>query len=71
MNGIYLTPISGAQNKLRNILKGEYKDWSAVVLRSLDLSKFPLPWASLLGPEGECVFFSDVDRDKASGGPAK
>ncbi len=71
VNGIYLTPISGAQNKLRDILKGEYKDWSTVVLRSLNLKKFALPWASLLGPEGECVFFSDVDREKASGGAAK
>ncbi|CAN5475298.1 hypothetical protein BH20VER3_BH20VER3_21770 [soil metagenome] len=66
INGLYLTPISGSQNQLRDILKGEYKDWAAVILRSVDLQKFPLRWASLLGPEGECVFFSDHDRSKES-----
>lgn len=66
INGMYLTPISGGQNKLRDILKGEYKDWSAVVLRGVDLQKFPLGWATLLGPDAECVFFSDHDRQKAS-----
>ncbi len=66
INGMYLTPISGGQNKLRDILKGEYKDWSTVVLRSVDLQKFPLRWATLLGPDAECVFFSDHDRQKTS-----
>jgi 4-amino-4-deoxy-L-arabinose transferase-like glycosyltransferase len=71
INGIYLTPISGGQNKLHDLLKGEYKDWAAVVLRSVDLQKFPLKWPALLGPESECVFFSDYDRQKSSGESAK
>jgi len=66
INGIYLTPISGSQNNLRDILKGEYKDWSGVILRSVDLQKFPLKWATLLGLENECVFFSDQNRQAAS-----
>ncbi len=28
INAIYLTPISGSQNTLRDILKGEYRDWA-------------------------------------------
>ena len=66
INAIYLTPISGSQNTLRDILKGEYRDWATVILRSIDLQKFPLKWATLLGLENECVFFSDHDRQRIS-----
>ncbi|MGZ5020571.1 MAG: ArnT family glycosyltransferase, partial [Chthoniobacterales bacterium] len=64
IDGLYLTPISGSQNKLGDILKGEYRDWAGVILRSVDLQKFPLKWATLLGLENECVFFSDHDRQR-------
>ena len=67
INGLYLTPISGSQNTLSDIMKGEYKDWAAVILRSIDVQKFPLPWVTLLGLENECMFFSDHDRQKAQG----
>lgn len=66
INAIYLTPISGSQNTLRDILKGDYRDWATVILRTVDLSKFPLKWATLLGLENECVFFSDHDRQRIS-----
>jgi hypothetical protein len=66
VNGLYLTPVSGSQNTLKEILKGEYRDWAAVILRSVPMDKFPLKWATLLGLEGECVFFSDHDRQKAA-----
>jgi len=64
LNGLYLTPISGSQNTLSDILKGEYRDWAPVILRSVDLQKFSLKWATLLGLENECVFFSDHDRQR-------
>jgi hypothetical protein len=64
INGLYLTPVSGSQNTLGDVLKGEYKEWAAVILRSIDIQKFPLPWATLLGLENECVFFSDQDRQR-------
>ena len=64
VNGLYLTPVSGSQNTLSDILKGEYRDWAAVILRSVDLQKFPLKWATLLGLENECVFFSDHARQQ-------
>jgi len=64
VNGLYLTPVSGSQNTLGDILKGEYRDWAAVILRNINLEKFPLKWATLLGLENECIFFSDHDRSK-------
>ena len=67
VNGLYLTPISGSQNTLADILKGEYRDWAGVILRSVDLNRFPLKWATLLGLENECVFFSDRDRTRVPG----
>lgn len=66
LNGLYLTPISGSQNTLGDILKGEYSDWAPLILRSVDLQKFPLKWATLLGLDNECVFFADRDRQRAS-----
>ncbi len=66
LNGLYLTPISGSQNTLADILKGEYRDWAPMILRSVDLQKFPLKWATLLGLENECVFFADRDRQRAA-----
>jgi hypothetical protein len=68
LNAVYLTPVSGSQNTLRDILKGEYRDWATVILRSVDLQKFPLKWATLLGLENECVFFSDHDRQRINTG---
>ncbi len=67
INAIYLTPISGSQNNLKDILKGEYKDWAALILRTVDLKKFPLNFATLLGLENECVLFSNEDRSKIGG----
>lgn len=66
LNGLYLTPISGSQNIFRDIVKGEYRDWAAVIQRTVVIDKFPLKWATLLGLENECVFFSDHDRQKTS-----
>jgi hypothetical protein len=64
LNGLYLTPVSGSDNRLGDIVKGEYRDWAPIILRSVDIQRFPLKWATLLGLEGECVFFADTDRQK-------
>ncbi|MEP6603261.1 MAG: glycosyltransferase family 39 protein [Spartobacteria bacterium] len=69
VNGLYLTPISGSQNTLHDILKGEYRDWASVIQRTIVVEKFPLKWGTLLGLENECVFFSDHDRSKAPAPP--
>lgn len=65
IHGLGLTPISGSQNYLRDILKGEYKDWSGMIGRSGDLQKFPPKWTAL-GLSNECIFFSDQDWQSAS-----
>ena len=63
VNGLYLTPISGTENKFRDIVKGEYKDWSLVIQRNQVLEKFSLKWNTVaLGVDNECIFLSDHDR---------
>jgi hypothetical protein len=70
VNSIYLTPISGTENKFRDIVKGEYKDWSAVIQRTQLIEKFPLKWNTLaVGFEGECIFLSDHDREHSKTTP--
>ena len=70
IKGLYLTPISGTENKLRDIIRGEYGDWASVILRSRSLDQFPLKWQSIaLGSESECIFFSDHDRARVSPAP--
>ena len=64
VNGLYLTPISGTDNKFRDIVKGEYKDWALLIQRTQVLEKFPLKWNTVaLGFENECIFLSDHDRE--------
>ena len=65
VSGLYLTPVSGTDNKLREIVKGEYKDWAPVIQRSQILEKFPLKWNTVaLGLDNECIFLSDHNRDQ-------
>jgi hypothetical protein len=67
--GLYLTPISGSENKLGEITKGEYNGWAAVISRSVNLETFPLKWAVLLGLDNECIFLSDHNRQEAAAKP--
>jgi len=65
VNGLYLTPISGTDNRLRDVVKGDYKEWAAVILRNQVLERFPLKWNTVaLGVENECIFMSDHNRDQ-------
>jgi hypothetical protein len=60
---VYLTPVSGGENKLNDILRGEYSDWSSLILQTADMSKSPFKWGTLeLGYDRECAFLSDHDR---------
>ena len=67
--GLYLTPISGSQNTLGDILKGEYSGWAAVISRTVNLETFPLKWGLLLGLDNECIFLSDHNRQAGSAPP--
>ncbi len=60
--GLYLTPISGSENKYGDIMHGDYADWAAVIQQG-DLGKYPFKWGTLaLGFEKQCEFLSDRDR---------
>ena len=63
INALYLTPISGAQNKFHDIIKGDYQDWATIIQKNPPRERFPLKWGRLLGLEGECLFLSDHDRE--------
>ena len=67
--GLYLTPVSGSQNTLGDILKGEYSAWAPVITRTVNLETFPLKWGVLLGLENECIFLSDHNRQAGSTPP--
>lgn len=64
--GLYMTPISGSENRFGDILKGEYKEWQPVISRTMNLETFPLKWGILLGLENECIFLSDHNRQEGS-----
>ena len=58
---IYLTPISGTENPLADLVSGEYKPWAAFIVRTIDLKTTPYQWSTVLG-QTECVFYADRDR---------
>jgi len=65
ISALYLTPISGSNNKYGDIVKGEYKDWGGIIQHTSNLEKFSLKYPTLaLGVNEECVFISDTDRTK-------
>ena len=63
VNSLYLTPISGSQNKLGDIVRGEYKEWAAAIQRLSSSEKYPFKWGTVLG-DNDCLFLSDYDRSK-------
>lgn len=65
INGLYLTPISGSDNKLSDLMHGEYRDWTTLIVRTSVPEIFPLKWAIRHGAD-ECVFYGDRDRRPAA-----
>ncbi|MBU3666569.1 MAG: hypothetical protein FGM15_11940 [Chthoniobacterales bacterium] len=62
INGIYLTPVSGDRPWLSQIAKGEYKEWASFIMRTADLTRFPLKYFVPLPLDNQCVFYSSRDR---------
>lgn len=60
--GLYLTPVSGDRAFMRDIVKGEYKEWAPFVLRQVNVKDFPLRAVTAMPIDNECVFYSDRDR---------
>jgi hypothetical protein len=59
--GLYFTPISGTENTLGDLVDGEYKNWTAYIVRTVDLTKTPFPVKTVLGMPN-CVLYTDRDR---------
>ena len=60
--GMYLTPISGDARFLSDIAKGEYKEWSPLILRNLNAKEFPLQSLTGMPIDNECIFYADRNR---------
>jgi hypothetical protein len=60
--GMYLTPISGNQAFIRDVVKGEYKEWAPFIMRNAQMKNFPLRAVTALPVDNECVFYADRDR---------
>lgn len=60
--GLYLTPVSGDAAFIRDIAKGEYKEWAPFITRNANIRNFPLRAVTALPIDQECVFYADRDR---------
>ena len=60
--GLYLTPVTGDARFMRDIVKGEYKEWAPFILRQVNVKDFPLRAVTAMPIDNECVFYSDRDR---------
>lgn len=59
--GLYLTPVSGNQDFL-SLVKGPFKDWGQVIMRTVNLNDFLLKSFTPLPVDGECILYADRDR---------
>ena len=59
--GLYLTPVSGSASFL-SIIKGPYKEWAPVIMRTVNLNDFLLKSFTPLPIDGECILYADSER---------
>jgi hypothetical protein len=70
IQGLYLTPVTGNERLMGDIMKGSYREWSPLYLawagmlrgQKPQLAGFPLGAVTPLPIEGECIIFADRDR---------
>ena len=62
MAGLYLTPITGDQRFITDIMHGSGKDWALLILRWMRPKDFPFPAMTQLPPDGTNVFYCKSDR---------
>ena len=62
MVGLHLTPVTGNQPFVHDIMKGEFKEWAPFITRQANIKDFPLRAYTPLPIDGECFFYSDRDR---------
>jgi len=59
--GLYLTPVSG-KDEFLSLIKGPYKDWGPVIMRTVNLNDFLLKSFTPLPIDGECILYADSAR---------
>jgi hypothetical protein len=59
--GLYLTPISAGESFI-DLLKGSYKDWGPVIMRTVNINDFLLKSFTPLPINGECILYADTER---------
>ena len=59
--GLYLTPISGHEDFV-NLVKGPFKEWGPVIMRTVNLNDFLLKSFTPLPIDGESILYADSDR---------
>ncbi|EDY19109.1 hypothetical protein CfE428DRAFT_3286 [Chthoniobacter flavus Ellin428] len=60
--GLYLTPVTGDKAFISDIMRGEYKEWSAFITRSVNTKDFPLKAVTPMAVDGESIYYSDRKR---------
>jgi len=61
--GLYFSPISGIRNTLDDLINGEYKNWTAYIVRTVGVANNPYPVKTLMGSQ-DCVLYTDRQRRK-------
>jgi hypothetical protein len=61
ITGLYLTPISSGQDFI-TLIKGPYKEWGPVIMRTVNPKDFLLPSFTPLPVDGECILYADRVR---------
>lgn len=59
--GLYLTPVTGNLDFIA-LVKGPYKEWGQVIMRTVNLNDFLLKKFTALPIDGECILYSDTER---------
>lgn len=59
--GLYLTPVSGDKSFL-DLIKGSFKDWGPVIMRTVNLNDFLLKSFTPLPIDGQCILYADSER---------
>jgi len=59
--GLYLTPVSAGE-PFMDLLKGSYKDWGPVIMRTVNINDFLLKSFTSLPIDGECILYADTER---------
>ena len=64
MEALYLTPITGDQKFVSEVIKGGSKDWAPYVSRSVNYmkSEFPFHYLVALPSDNECSFYAKNNR---------